>query len=107
MKALDDMLSDEQESRFRKQDPIDQHFGLGLYIRNNWGLWSISRLKIYMESFGLVHPDDISGIILDCYHAYLRGKPVNFENRVSRYPGQKNFPRKLIPPTEIKFPSQE
>jgi len=107
MKALDHILSDEQKDRFRKQDPIEQHFGLGLYIRNNWGLWSSSRLKIYMESFGLVHPDDMSAIILECYHAHLRGKPVNFENRVSRNPGQKIVPRQLIPPSELKFPFQE
>src|SRR6476646_9910862 len=43
------------------------HFGLGLWIRNNWGLWKGSRLSKYFNSLGIYHPDDMSGIILSSY----------------------------------------
>ena len=33
---LDAMLSEEEKSELAKSDPIDYHFTLGMWIRNNW-----------------------------------------------------------------------
>lgn len=50
------------------------HFGLGMWMRNNWGLWAGSRLSVYFNKLGINHPDDMSGMILTSYHRYLNNK---------------------------------
>lgn len=49
------------------------HFGPGMWIRNNWGLWCGSRLQTYLLKRGLNHPDEMSGVIFDYYWDYLHG----------------------------------
>lgn len=49
------------------------HFGLGMWLRNNWGLWSGSRLERYFYNRGVYHPDNMSGAILEYYYDYLHG----------------------------------
>ena len=44
------------------------HFSLGLWIRNNWGLWGGSRLQRYFLDKKVTHPDDMSGEILKAYY---------------------------------------
>lgn len=61
------------------------HFGFGLWMRNNWQLWSGSRLSKYFNDAGIQHPDDMSGIILKSYHRYLTGKEIKFNDQVKTY----------------------
>lgn len=61
------------------------HFGIGMWIRNNWGLWGASRLAQYFSDLGLYHPDDISGAILTSYHRYLNGQPIKLEEQIAEY----------------------
>lgn len=44
------------------------HFGIGMWIRNNWGLWGGSRLQRYFSKKDVFHPDDMSGEILKAYY---------------------------------------
>lgn len=51
-----------------KKDLIMFHFSLGLYIRNNFGLWKGNRellQYISKSDFPFVHPDDASMIIIE------------------------------------------
>src|SRR4051812_43959254 len=43
------------------------HFSLGMYLRNNWSLWDKDTVlvKWFQDNFGIVHADDISGVILE------------------------------------------
>lgn len=54
---LDRMLSVSLLEKIRnceEADLIQQHFGLGMWIRNNWDLWaSWSRMKEYFDSLGV------------------------------------------------------
>jgi hypothetical protein len=43
-------------------------------MRNNWGLWSSSRLQKYFTDKGVMHPDDMSSVILFFYYDWLKGK---------------------------------
>jgi hypothetical protein len=61
------------------------HFGLGLGIRNGWGLWSDSRLARWFQGIGISHPDDMSGIILDSLWRDLHGEPRRLEEQVAHY----------------------
>ncbi len=64
-------------------DMILHHFGLGLWIRNNWGLWSESRLNKYFVELGVTHPDSMSGIILDSFWRHLNNQPLNLDEQIA------------------------
>ena len=74
---LDTLLSPRDLQTIRNYESCDKmnnlHFSLGMWIRNNWGLWIGSRLQQYCLKRGLNHPDDMSGKILDLYWDYLHG----------------------------------
>jgi hypothetical protein len=55
-------------AKIDSEDPIKYHFGLGMWMRNNWGLWSgESYLFKELEGKGLQPGDDMSGYILETY----------------------------------------
>ena len=55
-------------------DSADMHFGLGMGLRNSWGLWGGSQLAVYFKQQGITHPDSMSGYILDAFCRNLRGQ---------------------------------
>lgn len=68
-----------------EDDMSQYHFGLGMWIRNNWGLWGGSRLAKWFNAEGIEHPDDMSGIILNSFWRHLNAKPINLEQQVKYY----------------------
>lgn len=60
----------------------DSHFGLGIWMRNNWGLWKGGELAKYFNSIGIFHPDDMSGIILTSYYRHLKGQDRELDKQV-------------------------
>lgn len=58
-------------AQFSRKEMSKFHFGLGLWMRNYWGLWGGSRLNTYMKQRGVYHPDDMSGKILEFYYDHL------------------------------------
>ena len=67
------------------ETPTDQHFGLGLWMRNNWRLWGDGRLIDYFYRIGIFHPDDMSAIILQSYVRHLKDEPLRLEEQVKYY----------------------
>ena len=67
------------------QKVTEHHFGLGLWMRNNWGLWSDSRLAQSFDRLGIQHPDDMSGIILRSFWRELNGQPIRLEEQIAWY----------------------
>lgn len=65
--------------------PGELHFGLGLWMRNNWGLWAGERLAEYFHTLGIRHPDDMSSIILESFHLHLNEKPLELEKQIQGY----------------------
>jgi hypothetical protein len=68
-----------------KQFIAHSHFGIGMSIRNNWGLWKGGELSKYFNSIGIYHPDDMSGIILTSYFRHLKGQDRELEKQVKHY----------------------
>jgi len=66
-------------------DMIEYHFGLGTWLRNNWGLWGRSRLAEWFNARGIHHAEDMSGIILDSFWRRLQGKDVDLEGQTKKY----------------------
>lgn len=87
--ALKEMLSEEDLKNFRDTPENElsgkYHFGLGLWMRNNWGLWSESPLKDYFNEMGIFHPDDMSGIIITSFHRHLNGKNIRLKEQIKYY----------------------
>ena len=82
---LDSLLSDEDITKIKNlpdaNSTIKYHMGLGMWLRNNWGLWAGSDLYIWFYERGYNHPDNVSGIILQTYWNYLNDKPYQINNR--------------------------
>ncbi|MFD0999948.1 DUF6794 domain-containing protein [Ohtaekwangia kribbensis] len=81
-KQLDKLLSsaDKQSFANASENSLDKyHMGLGLWIRNNWGLWKGSRLSNHFNKLGVFHPDDMSGIVIRFYHRYLNGHELKLD----------------------------
>ena len=83
MRQLDSILTPENKEWILSIDEKDflarTHLALGIWIRNNWGLWAGSHLATYFDEQGIHHPDDMSGVILRCYYHYIRGDKVNYK----------------------------
>ncbi len=88
-KQIDGFWADSIKSQVRSMSEdeftANAHFGIGMWMRNNWKLWGGSRLSKYFNDLGVFHPDDMSGIILTSYHRYLLGRDVKLEEQISYY----------------------
>jgi hypothetical protein len=84
---LDRMLTPAFVAEFRDSAnaPVMHHFGLGLWMRNNWRLWAGSRLAKYFNCIGIFHPDDMSGIVLKSFWLRLNNRPIDLEQQVESY----------------------
>ena len=59
------------------------HLDLGMWVRNNWGLWMDgSRLKQYFDTTGVIDADDVSGLIVTSYWNYLNDRPIELPKRI-------------------------
>lgn len=97
---LKKLLKPEEVERMRSgtEDDMNRyHFGLGMWIRNNWGLWGGSPLAKWFNARGIKHPDDMSGIILDSFWRHLNDKPIKLEEQVKRYQDYWKEPGKVQP----------
>lgn len=86
---LQRMLDEEEVELFasltEEEAAYRDHMGLGMWIRNNWGLWGGSWLQGWMVEQGFRHPDDMSGAIMQSFWRHLNDKPINLEEQVAGY----------------------
>jgi hypothetical protein len=73
-KQLPEIDKKEMKAKPTRDGMIVYHLGLGMWMRNNWGLRSGSRLQKYFRDRGIVNPENMSGIILTYYHDWLNDK---------------------------------
>lgn len=88
-RRLDHDLTEKDRATIRStppEDMINYHFGLGMYVRNEYGLWRGSPLQAYFLARGVRHPDDMSGVLLDAYRLYLRGEQVKMDFLIAAAP---------------------
>jgi hypothetical protein len=65
---------------------IKYHHGLGTSIRNGFGLWGRkTEIAKWFSKKGVLHPDDMSGIVLHSLWRKLHKKPINFKEQVKYY----------------------
>jgi hypothetical protein len=88
MTQLDLLLRPEDVEQMRngtEAEMAQYHMGLGLWLRNNWGLRAGSRLDQWFTERRVRHPDAMSGIILQSYWRRLHGRPIDLEGQVQSY----------------------
>lgn len=61
------------------------HFSLGLWMRNNWGLWDDSQLDQYFSRMGVTEADDMSMIILKSFWRHLNAHPIGLQQQLRLY----------------------
>jgi len=61
------------------------HHSIGQWMRNNWGLWTGSRLSKWFNERGIEHADDMSGIILTSFWRRLHDVPLDLANQIDFY----------------------
>ncbi|MEM6736903.1 MAG: DUF6794 domain-containing protein [Bacteroidota bacterium] len=87
--VLDTSFSEFEKDKIRTMNEDDflgdYHMGTGLWIRNNWGLWSGSRLKRYFDRKGIKHPDDMSGLILTSWFRSISGTDIDLKSQIDDY----------------------
>ena len=76
---LDAMLSEEDKSTIMNGDPIEFHFSLGMWIRNNWIYEQeeedVKRLaKAFRTEMLFFEADNLSEKIIEYYQRYLTRK---------------------------------
>lgn len=84
-KILDEVLDKKSKDKFKNKDSgymVLQHFGTGLWIRNQFGLWNKESplYKYFLKKLLFFHPDDVSSLIMNTYSKYLNNEIDDFEN---------------------------
>lgn len=89
LKQLDSLTSDKMKE-WIKCLPDGEfsgfvHHGFGMYLRNNWGLWGDTKLAKNLYEMGILHPDDMTGIILNSYQRRLKGEDIRLQEQLKYY----------------------
>lgn len=66
-----------------ESEMIEYHFGLGMGMRNEWGLWGGGPLAQHMNKLGFHHPDDMSGVILETFWCKRHNKDFRLKERAA------------------------
>ena len=68
-----------------KEDKITWYnFGVGVWMRTNWKLWSGSRLTEYFSRMEVFSPRNMSRIILRSFHRRLHNRDIDLEQQVNK-----------------------
>lgn len=76
---------DANEGLKAENGDVKAHFGLGLWMRNNWSLWARGPLATDMRRLGFTHPDDMSSTIIEGYIARLKNEPFDVAAKAEQY----------------------
>ena len=61
------------------------HGMLGLYLNKRWSIAEGSRLTAYFRKMKVPHYDYMIGIIIQSYHRYLHGRPLEVREQVAYF----------------------
>jgi hypothetical protein len=61
------------------------HHQVGMWMRNEWGLWTGSELQTWFKERGIHHADDMSGIIMSSFHRRINGKEIKLDEQIKHY----------------------
>jgi hypothetical protein len=86
---LDGSLEPEEKLAFmqkpEREAVVEAHFGVGLYIRNQWLRSGKSALAALLADKGAQSFDDMSSMILTSYWRHLHGQAIRLEEQGACY----------------------
>jgi hypothetical protein len=89
IRFLDEELPEAEKARIRnfgREEYVGMlHMSLGMWLRNNLGLWWDCPLARYFRDRGVAHADNMSGAILDVYWRHLRGETYDIPMIIGCY----------------------
>lgn len=62
-----------------RRDMIKYHLGLGMWMRNNWGLWGGSRFQTYFIHRGITDAEEMSSVVLFYYWDWIHGNKDSWQ----------------------------
>lgn len=68
-----------------EKEIFSYHHGFGMALRNGFTLWGDSALSKWFKSKGILHADDMSGIILTSLHRKLNNQDIKLEEQIKYY----------------------
>jgi len=71
-------LSEEQKQELLASSEMDWHFGIAMYVRNEFGLWGNDCPLLASEPYRFEHPDTVSNAIVKMARDLLRGWSIHF-----------------------------
>lgn len=87
--ALDKIFSSKDKIAFGEMTEdeflVQTHFGVGMYIRNEWLRQEKSPLIAYFLEKNIQHLDDISSIILISYYRNSTHQPIDLKGQIQYY----------------------
>lgn len=70
----------------KEEDAVNGvHFTAGMNLRNKLELWHENDLTKWFNSIGIVHPDDMSGIIFTSTYRRLNKKYIELDKQIKVY----------------------
>ena len=88
-----------------EKEMIAFHLGIGMTIRNSWGLWGGSPLANNLWKLGFSHPDDMSAVILRTFWCKRHDRDFRLEERADYY--QAYWKAAADPPSTVRDPSDQ
>ena len=89
LKILDDLFPIEEKEYIKTNSENCMHayhMSVGMMIRNQWGFWKGNgALFDFFKLKGIVHPDDMSGIILKSYWRQMNHVDIDLDQQIEYY----------------------
>jgi hypothetical protein len=86
---LEKLLADSTKSRLKHETEdkatVHLHLIAGMWISNNWGLWTESALKESFVNQGVVHPYYMTDIIFTTFYRHLNSFPAESQKVINKY----------------------
>jgi len=57
---------------------------IGLWMREFWGLWNRGALRDHLAGLGLLHPDEMSELVLVTWWRHIHDRPLRVDEEVAR-----------------------
>jgi hypothetical protein len=87
VELLAESLDQEDINHILHNTIMVHHFGLDMWLRNNWSLWERDSILVqwFIKNLGIAHADDVSGTILAALLAKVRNEPFDPIEHVKVY----------------------
>jgi len=85
IEAVKRLLGEEQLEKVREGTlrASHMHFGIAMELRNVWKLWQGGPLAQWFNAHGIMHADDMTGIVFETLERRIKGLPDDVEGQIA------------------------